>query len=140
MELLDPVKDLFGGGTLTPILIGGGLLALYVASKVVKLALRLVALGVAGVLFLGTAPFASAEVDGPVAACASRAVEDALASWQVVTTKRITVEELSSDAACAAGDTGLSAGTATVKTRTFYDVPTQTWLVTPAGATAERFG
>lgn len=140
MDLLDPLKDLFGGGTLTPILIVGGLVALYVAYKLVKFVSRMIALGVAAVLFLGTAPFASAEVDGPAAACAMRAVEEALGSWQAVTTKRITVEEVSSDAACTTDEQGLTTGTATVKLRTFYDVPTQTWSVTPGSAQPERFG
>ncbi len=140
MDLLAPLQDLFGGGTLTPILIIGGLIALYVAYKLVKLVARLAALAVAGVLFVGTAPLASADVEGSAAECAMRAVEDALGSWQAMSTKRVTVEELSADAACDAEGDGLGAGTATVKLRTFYDIPTQTWSVSPAGASAERLG
>lgn len=140
MDLFQPINDLFGGGSLTPILVVGGLVALYLAFKLVKLVMKFVALAVAAVLFLGTAPLASNEVSGPAAACAQAGVEHALGTWQSLSTKQITVEALSDDAACAEGGVGLATGTAELKLRTFYDLPTQTWSVTPAGASAERLG
>lgn len=133
MDLLDPVKDFFGGGTLTPILIGGGLLALYLAYKVVTFTVKLVALAGAAILFAGTVPWASADLDTDAAHCAQRAVQDALDGWEAIATKRVTVEEVTGDATCAPGGDALEAGAATVKLRTFYDLPIRTWRVDPGG-------
>lgn len=131
----DFLTDLTGGGNLTIWLAIGGIVALYLAYKAVKFVMKVVALGVAAALFLGTAPWTGAAVDTPedVVACVTMAVEEAASGWQVNLTKRITVEELSSDARCS-GETGLSSGSAVVRLRTFYDVPFETWDVTPAGA------
>lgn len=140
MEFLDPLTEWFGGGAMTPIMLVGGAIALYVAFRVARFVMRLAALAVAAVLFVGTAPLTSGEVTGPVATCAMRAVEEPLGWWQTLATKRITVEELSDDARCSGDEQGLAAGEATVKLRTFYDVPIQTWAVSADGARAERFG
>ena len=131
----DFLTDLTGGGNLTIWLAVGGVVALYLAYRAVKFVMKVVALGVAATLFLGTAPWTGAAIDQPadVVDCVVREVEDAASGWQVNLTKRLTVEELSSDARCA-GDTGLSSGSAVVRLRTFYDVPFETWDVTPDGA------
>lgn len=135
LELLDRVREGLGGGNLTIYLVVGGLVAVYLAYRAAKFAVKLVALGTAAVLFLGTAPWAGEPITGAAAECAAAIVEREAAGWQQHLTKRITVAELSGDAACADADVGLSAGTATVKLRSFWDVPFQTWEVTPDGAT-----
>lgn len=130
------VTDLTGGGNLTVWLVVGGVVALWIAYKAVKLVMKLVSLAVGATLLLGTAPWAGTQVAAPedVVACVVRAVEEAASGWQTNLTKRVTVEELSADAACS-GDTGLANGTAVARLRTFYDVPFETWDVDPSGAT-----
>lgn len=131
----DFITDLTGGGNLTIYLVIGGLIAMWVAFKAVKLVMKVVALSVAGALWLGTAPWNGAAIDTPpqVVDCVTAAVADAASGWQANVTKRITIEELSADAACA-GDNGLASGSAVVRLRTFYDIPFETWDVSPAGA------
>lgn len=127
--------DLFGGG-LSPALIVGGLVAAYLAYRAAKFAIKLAFLGVAAMLFLGTVPWAGADIEGDAAACAREAVYAELRGWQELTTKRVTVEEISEDAACATDGIGLTAGGAVVRTRSFFDIPVQTWAVDEQGARA----
>lgn len=131
----DVLTNLTGGGNLTIYLAIGGLIALLIAWKAVKMAMRVGALAVAGALFLGAAPWSGAAIDTPEAVvdCVVAEVEEAASGWQVHLTKRLTVEELSPDAACS-GDQGLSHGSAVVRLRSFYDVPFETWDVSPVGA------
>ena len=131
IELLDRAQEALGGGTLSVWLIAAGLLALFLAYKAVKFAMKLVALATAAVLFLGTAPWAGEPVTGATAECAGAAVEQAASGWQTNLTKRITVEALSPDAACADSGVGLASGSAEAKLRSFWDVPFQTWDITP---------
>ncbi len=131
-EVLDQAQELFGGGALSPLLIAGGIAALWIAWKAVKFVMRLVALAVGVFLLVSIAPWSGADTDGRVADCARAAVEAELGSWQTTITKRVTVEELDPSAACASGDVGLRAGTAVVKLRSFYDIPFQTWDVAPS--------
>ncbi|MBW3661737.1 MAG: hypothetical protein KY469_01455 [Actinobacteria bacterium] len=140
-SLLERVGDVFGGGSLTPILIVAGVIALFIAYKAVKLVMRLIALGIGAAFLLGTAPWSGAPpVEGAEAACAEAAVAEALSSWQLTITKRTTVSELSGDAACEGDRSGLASGTATVKLRTFFDIPFQTWRVDSSGASATSLG
>ena len=64
------------------------------------------------------------------------AVVAAAQGWQSHLTKRVTTEELSPDATCRPDGSGLASGSAVVRLRTVYDLPFQTWDVTPAGAEA----
>lgn len=134
--ILDGVSDLLGGGTMTMWVVLAGLVALFLAYKAVKLVVKLIALATAAVLFAGTAPWATEPVSGDVAACAAAVVESGATGWQTTLTKRITVEELAPDATCASSGVGLEQGSALVRLRTWWDVPFQTWDVTPDGATA----
>ncbi len=137
IEVLDRVQEALGGGNLTLWLVGAGLVALYLAYRAVKLAVKLVALATAAVLFLGTAPWAGEPVTGPTADCAAAIVARDASGWQTNLTKRITVESLSGDASCADDGVGLATGTGVVKLRSFWDVPFQTWDVTTSGATSQ---
>lgn len=132
----DLLTEITGGGNLTIYLVIGGVVFLWIAYKAVKFVMRLVALATGAGLLLATAPWTGAAIDTPpeVVTCVVRAVEDAASGWQTNLTKRVTVEELSADAACA-GDSGLSSGSAVARLRTFYDVPFETWDVGPSGAT-----
>lgn len=135
-NVFDSVRDALGGGNLTLWLILGGIVAIWLAIRAVKFGLKL-ALGAAGLaLWLGTAPWAGQPVEGPVADCAAAEVATTASGWQTNLTKRITVEEVSADARCDGDGQGLAAGSAVVKLRTFYDVPFQTWDLTPEGATS----
>ena len=82
------------------------------------------------------APWAGAAIEGPAAECAAAEVSESASGWQANITKRVTVESLSTDATCQSDGQGLSAGTAVVKLRTFYDIPFQDWEVTSEGATS----
>lgn len=138
--LLETIGDAFGGGSLSPVLLIGSAIALFLAYKAVKMVVKIVALGVGAFLLASTAPWSgAAPVEGAAADCAQEAVSQALSEWQLTITKRITVEQLSADAACA-GEAGLASGTATVKLRSFYDLPFQTWTVDPSGAKSSSLG
>lgn len=134
--LLDPLRDLLGGGTLSLWVVIAGLLAVWIAVKAVGTLLRLAAFGIAIALFLSAAPWAGEDVETDAAACAASLVEQEASGWQTALTKRITVAEVSPDAACAGDEVGLARGTAVVKLRTFYDLPYQTWDVDGAAAEA----
>lgn len=133
--ILDALRDELGGGTLSLWMMIAGVVALWLAIKAVSALLRLVALTVAVVLFLGVAPWAGEDVDSDPAACARALVEEQAEGWRTVVAKRVTVDEVSPDAACDEDGIGLSAGSAVVKLRTFFDVPFQTWDVDDQGAT-----
>lgn len=133
-DVITRVSDFFGGGLLGPVMIVAGLVALLVAWKAAKLVLRMLALAATAVLLLGTVPWAGQDVAGPVAACAVSAVQNELSGWQETLTKRITVEELSPDATCTAPEDGLAGGSATVRLRTVFDLPFQSWEVDASGA------
>ena len=136
-DLFDPVRDALGGGNLTLWLVIGGVVVLWLAMKAVKMAMRLVLGSVALAMFLGTAPWAGAAIEGPAAECAAAEVSESASGWQANITKRVTVESLSTDATCQSDGQGLSAGTAVVKLRTFYDIPFQDWEVTSEGIGSE---
>jgi hypothetical protein len=133
--LLNPLKDALGGGTLTLWMIGGGLLAFFVATKVVKFALKATVFAIGGAMLLSAAPWSSEGIDTPVAACATQAVQAAMNTVEDLVSKRVTVKETSADAACNAEGNGLSTGTAKARLRTVYDIPFQEFTVDSTGAT-----
>ena len=73
-------------------------------------------------------------MEGAPADCAAAEVTATASGWQATLTKRVTTEEVSPDAACQEDGVGLRAGSAVVRSRSFYDLPFQTWDVTPEGA------
>lgn len=131
MEFFDGIRDLLGGGNLSLWLVVGGLIAVWLAIKAVKMVVRLALLAIGAALWLGTVPWAGAAIEGPAADCAVAAVAEASTGWETNITKRITVENVSADATCDADGVGLATGAAVVRLRSFYDVPFQTWDVTP---------
>ncbi len=134
--LLGPLKDLLGGGTATLWLVGGGLVAMWLAMKIVKMVTKIIVFGVGLALVLSAAPWASDGVDSRAADCARQAVEEAMTTVESLVAKRVTVKEVSADAACSADEKGLARGTATARLRTFYDLPIQEYFVDRDGATA----
>lgn len=131
MEFFDGIRDLLGGGNLSLWLVVGGLIAVWLAIKAVKMVVRLALLAIGAALWLGTVPWAGAAIEGPATDCAVAAVAEASTGWETNITKRITVENVSADATCDADGVGLATGAAVVRLRSFYDVPFQTWDVTP---------
>ena len=134
--VLDPIQDALGGGTLSLWLIIGGVLIVWLAIKAVKMVVRIALGGIAVALVMGTVPWAGTPVEGAPAACAEAEVTATASGWQATLTKRVTTEEVSADARCRQDGVGLREGTAVVRSRSFYDLPFQTWDVTPEGATA----
>ena len=132
--LLPSIPDALGGGTLSVWLIVGGLVLVWLALKAVKFVVRLALGGLAVALVMGTVPWAGSAVEGAPADCAAAAVVDATTGWQSNLTKRVTAEEVSDDARCREDGTGLASGSAVVRSRSFYDLPFQTWDVTADGA------
>lgn len=134
--ILDPIRDGLGGGQLSLWLIIAGVVLLWLAVKAVKMVARLALGAVAVALFMGTVPWAGTAVQGAPADCAAAAVAEAATGWQTNLTKRVTTEEISADATCQPDGVGLEAGSAVVRLRSFYDLPFQTWDVTPDGPDA----
>lgn len=134
-SLFEPLREFLGGGTLTVWLVVGAAVAMWLALKAARMAVRVVLGGLAMALFVGTGPWAGGSVQGAAADCAAAAVAAAAGGWQTTLTKRVTTETVSPDATCREDGTGLAAGTAVVRLRSFYDVPLQTWDVTRRGAT-----
>lgn len=134
--LLDPIKGALGGGTMSLWLIAGGFVVLWLATKMVKMAMRVVVLGIGAAMLLSTAPWTSDGIDSLTGDCALAAVQDAMTPVESVVTKRITIDEVSADAACNVEGDGLRAGTARARLRTLYDIPFQEYGVSPAGAVA----
>lgn len=128
------IQNSLGGGGMTLWLVIGGVVLLWLALKAVKMVVRMALFGLGGAMLVGTAPWTGGDVPGAVAACVVAEVSAEADGWQSHLTKRVTAEELSSDAACASDGVGLSSGTAVVRLRTVYDVPFQTWDVTSDGA------
>lgn len=133
--LLGPLKDLLGGGVGTLWMVGGGLLLIWLAFKIVKFTMKVLALGVGVALLLSAAPWASDGVDAPAAECARQAVEDAMTTVESIVAKRVTIKVVSDDARCNGDKSGLASGTATARLRTFYDLPIQEYAVDREGAT-----
>ena len=126
----DRVKDLFGGGLLTPIMIGLGLLVLYLAIKAVGGFLKIMMLLGAAGLFVGVAPWSGpSPIEGAAASCAAAQATDDLDGFNAIATKRVTVKQLSDDARCNRRKTRLAEGRARVQLRTFYDIPFRTQQV-----------
>ena len=122
--ILDRVKDLFGGGMLSPVMIIVGLFALYLAFKVVSGVAKLVMGVVSIAMFLGVAPWSGASaLEGAVADCASTQASAELSGADSIITKRVEIISASPDAACNAGGDALAAGSARAQLRTFYDLP-----------------
>ena len=132
--LLDPIQEALGGGTLSLWLIIGGVIVVWLAVKAVKMVVRLALGGIAIALLMGTVPWAGTPVEGAPADCAAAEVTATASGWQATVTKRVTTEEVSPDAACQEDGVGLQAGSAVVRSRSFYDLPFQTWDVGPEGA------
>lgn len=135
MELIDGVRDALGGGTLSIWMLLGGAVALWLAWKAVVTTVRLALVAGAAFLLLGVVPWSGEPIEGAEADCAAAAVVDANAGVLAALTKRVTVEELSQDATCDRRGR-LASGTATVRTRTWADLPLRTWTATPDGAVA----
>lgn len=130
----DRVKDLFGGGLLTPIMIAAGLLVLYLAIKAVGSFLKIMMLLGAAGLFVGVAPWSGdSPVDTPVASCAAAQATDDLDGLLAVATKRVTVKSVGDDARCNRRKTRLARGSAEVQLRTFYDLPFRTVQISGGG-------
>lgn len=132
--VLEQIRDALGGGTLSLWLIIAGVVVVWLALKAVKMVVRLALGGIAVALFMGTVPWGGTPVQGAPAGCAAAEVAEAASGWQTTLTKRVTTEEVSSDARCQDDGTGLVAGSAVVRLRSVYDLPFQTWDVTPEGA------
>lgn len=133
MALFEWVRDALGGGTLSFWMLGLGIVALWLALKAVVTTVKLALLAGAAFLLLGVFPWAGEPVQGEAATCAAEAVADANSGVRAFLTKRITVEELSADAACTPDGQTLASGSATVRLRTWADVPFQTWTVSRGG-------
>lgn len=131
MEILDGIRDLLGGGNLSLWLIIAGVVVVWLAIKAVKTVVRLALLAVGAGLWLGVAPWAGAAIEGAASDCAIAAVAEASTGWESNIIKRITVDNISTDATCDSDGVGLATGVAAVRLRTFYDLPFQTWDVTP---------
>lgn len=135
-SLLAPLRDALGGGTLSVWLVIAGVVAVWLALRAVRKLVRMV-LGAAALgLFLGAAPLAGTAVPGAVADCAAAEVASATPTLLTQVTKRVTTETLSPDATCQPDGVGLATGSGTVRSRTVFDLPLQTWEVTPEGAVA----
>lgn len=134
--VLEPIQDALGGGTLSLWLLVGGAVVLWLAVRAVKMVVRLALGGIAVALVMGTVPWGGTAVEGAAADCAAAAVTEATTGWEATLTKRVTTEEVSDDAACRDDGVGLAAGSAVVRSRSFYDLPFQTWDVTPDGPDA----
>lgn len=137
MDLFAPVRELFGGGTLTLWLLVGGVLLLLIAVKVAKLFVKVFFIAVAFALFFGTFPWSGESVTGPVAVCALNTTAGEIAGFDQHLVKRITVKSVSDDANCNGDNSGLASGTAVVQFRSFFDVPIRSFDVTPQGATEQ---
>jgi hypothetical protein len=135
-EMLQPVQEALGGGTLSLWLVVGGLVVLWLAVRAVKMVARLALGGIAVALMMGTVPWGGTAVEGAPADCAAAEVTAATTGWQATLTKRVTAEDVSPDATCRDDASGLASGTAVVRSRSFYDLPFETWDVTPSGAEA----
>ncbi len=133
--VLGPIQDLLGGGTLSLWMIGGGIVVIWLGLKIVKMATRVAALAIGGAMILSSAPWSSAGMETPTAACARQAVQDAMTTVESFIAKRITVKELSDDATCNGDESGLARGTATARLRTFYDIPFQEYYLDGAEVT-----
>ena len=128
MAVLDAVREALGGGTLSFWMIGGALVAIWLAIKAVKATIKLGLVVAAVFLLVGVAPWSGSPVESAAADCAANAVGEANSGVQAFLTKRITVQELSPDAACD-GEDRLATGTATVRLRTYADIPFRTYTV-----------
>ena len=131
MEIVRGIQESLGGGNLSLWLIIGGLLAVWLAVKAVKMVVRLGLLAVGAALWMGIAPWAGPAIEGDASECAIAAVAEASSGWETNITKRITVDNISTDATCDSDGVGLATGVAAVRLRSFYDLPFQTWDVTP---------
>lgn len=136
--LLDPVRDALGGGQLSLWMIVAGVVAVWLAVRAVKFAVRLAMVALAAALFMGTVPWAGGAAQGAPADCAATAVAETAGGWPSNLTKRVTTEEVSGDATCQDDGSGLASGTAVVRLRSFYDIPFQTWDVDAEGARPRR--
>ena len=134
MEIFNDIREAIPGGTISPVLIVIAIIFIVVAIKTVGMLLKLLLFTAGIAVALGVAPWAGNPVTGEVAACAADAVNDAAGGWQALAAQRVTVEELSLDAVCAPTLEGLVAGSASVKLRTFFDIPIETWTVDGDGA------
>ena len=136
--VLEPIRDALGGGQLSLWVIVAGVVAVWLAVRAVRFVVRLAMVALAAALFMGTVPWAGSAVEGAPADCAANAVAEAAGGWPSNLTKRVTTEQVSDDATCQQDGTGLATGSAVVRLRTFYDVPFQTWEVTPQGPEPRR--
>ena len=136
--VLDPIRDALGGGQLSLWVIVAGIVVVWLAVRAVRFVVRLAMVALAAALFLGTVPWAGSAVEGAPADCAATAVAEAAGGWPSNLTKRVTTEQVSDDATCQQDGSGLESGSAVVRLRTFYDVPFQTWDVTPQGSEPRR--
>jgi hypothetical protein len=123
-EIWNDIEQLLGGGTLTIWIIVGALVMLYVAWKAAKFAIRIFAAIIAIGLLLSTAPWSSEGLQIAETACISEIVNAQLTTWENIATKRITIDEVSPTINCNVS-LGVD-GSATVRLRTFYDIPFQT--------------
>lgn len=117
----------------TWILVGGGIVAVVIAWKVVKGALRLAILAV-GLLALTASVPAAPGVDTVVADCVRAQVEADHGAAEKALSRTITVVTVSEDAACTADGGSLSHGTAVAISRTVWGLPMQKWDVEPGRA------
>lgn len=123
-EIWQDIENLLGGGTLTIWTIVAALVVLYVAWKAAKFAVRIFAAIVAIALLLSTAPWSTEGIQSGEAPCIAEVVNAQLTTWENIATKRITVDEMNPTTDCLVG--GRIDGSATVRLRTFFDIPFQT--------------
>lgn len=123
-EIWQDIEQLLGGGTLTIWIVVGSLVMLYVAWKAAKFAVRIFAAIIAIGLLLSIAPWSSEGLQIAETECISEIVNAQLTTWENIATKRITVDDVSPTIRCTVG-LGVD-GSATVRLRTFYDIPFQT--------------
>jgi membrane protein implicated in regulation of membrane protease activity len=131
-DVFREIQEFLGGGTLTIWIIVGALVFTYVAFKAAKFAVRIFAIIIALALLVSIAPWSDEGEDSDRATCLVEYVTSRLTTWEAIAAKRLTVEDVDATATCQLPQ-GISRGEASVKLRTFYDIPFQTIRVTPDG-------
>lgn len=132
LDVLREIQDFLGGGTLTVWIVVLALIFTYIAFKAAKFAMRIFAIVIALALLISIAPWSTEGESGQRADCLVDYVTARLTAWEAIAAKRLTVEDADPTASCQLPQ-GISNGEASVKLRTFYDIPFQTIRVTPEG-------
>lgn len=131
-DVFRDIQQFLGGGTLTiwTIVLSGVFVA--IAFKAAKFAARIFAIIVALALLVSIAPWSSEGEESDRATCLVQYVTARLTTWEAVAAKRLTVDDIDAPARCLLPG-GITGGEASVRLRTFYDIPFQTIRVTEEG-------